>query len=88
MLRELLNLFEKLNDVIEIEEDERLVVEESNVTFYELRNLMTLLFKNAKDKTTQTVCADILKMLTIMELRNKPVPTIQKLKTSSPKVFG
>ena len=84
-MRELLNLFEKLNDCIDIQE--KVITEESDVTYYELRKLVTMLYKTAKKPESKTVLGDILKSLTVMELQKKPVPTIQKLKSKSPKVF-
>ena len=84
-MRELLNLFEKLNDCIELQE--KVITEESDVTYYELRKLVTMLYKTTKKAESKTVLGDILKSLTVMELQKKPVPTIQKLKSKSPKVF-
>ena len=65
-----------------------LLNEASDLTYYELRRLITMLFKMSKDKDAKKVISEVLKNLTVLELKNKPVPTIQKLKTVSPKIFG
>ena len=83
-MRTLLKLFEKLNNY----EFEPVILESSDVTYYELRRLITVIYRTVKEKETKTVLADILKALTVMEIQQKPVPTIKKLKSISPKVFG
>jgi hypothetical protein len=85
---EFIKLLRKLEEVFDEQVNEQLFCEESDVTYYELRKLMTMLFKTVKGKETKNVIGEILKALTMMELKQKPVPTINKLKSTSPKVFG
>ena len=65
----------------------RILNEDSALTYYELRQFITLLYKTISDKDTKSVLGEILKSLTVMELRKLPVPTIKKLKSQSPKIF-
>ena len=81
------NLFLKLNSCIE-EHVEEFVLTEGSTTYYELRKFITLLFKTVKEPITKKILADILKALTVLEIKNMPVPTIKKLKAVSPKIFG
>ena len=60
---------------------------ENDLTYYELRKFVTSLFRNVKEIETKKVLADILKALAVLEIKNKPVPTIKKLKATSPKIF-
>jgi len=85
---EFIKLLRKLEEVFDEQVNEQLINESSDVTYYELRKLMTMLFKTVKRKETKNVIGEILKALTMMELKQKPVPTINKLKSTSPKVFG
>jgi hypothetical protein len=87
---EFIQHLKKLNLLL-VEEDlpkEKIINESSDVTYYELRKLMTMLFKTVKGKDTKNAVGEILKALTVMELKQRPVPTINKLKSTSPKVFG
>jgi len=85
---ELIKLLRKLEECFDEDIPEKILLEESDLTYYELRKLVTVLFKQVKSKDTKDVLSDILKTLTVMELKTKPVPTVQKLKSTSPKVFG
>lgn len=84
MEKRLLELFTILENIsVELP-----LYESSDITYYELRRLITIMYKMAKDKVTKNVLGDILKILTVLELKKQPVPTIQKLKSHSPKIFG
>lgn len=78
------NLFTKLNNYNISEQ----LLTESDLTYYSLRKFITLLFRTVKNADTKGVLADILKALAVLEIKNKPVPTIKKLKSLSPKIFG
>ena len=58
------------------------------VTYYNMRQFITLLRRVADDKTLKDSLLSLLKALTILEIRNMPAPTIQKLKKISPVIFG
>ena len=80
----LIKLFEQLNNVL----NEEIPLFESDLTYYELRRFLTLVYRTVNDKDTKDVLANILKALAVLELRRMPVPTIKKLKSTSPKIFG
>jgi hypothetical protein len=62
--------------------------EVSNVTFYEIRSLITHIAKDVSRKDTKAILDDILKTLERLEVSNKPVPTIAKLKTTSKSILS
>lgn len=62
--------------------------EEKGVTYYELRVFLTMLYRQINDETTKKVLGNILKTLAVMEIRKIPIPTVKKLKGSSPIIFG
>ena len=79
----------KLNELILLKKSDKwLLLESDGLTYYELRQFLTLLYKNIKDKPTKEILANVLKILTVMEIRKLPVPTIKKLKSASPKIFA
>jgi uncharacterized FlaG/YvyC family protein len=80
----IINLFKKLNESL----NEEIPLFESDLTYYELRRFLTLIYRTVKDKDTKDVIANILKALAVLELKRMPVPTIKKLKSTSPKIFG
>jgi hypothetical protein len=59
----------------------------NKLTYYELRQFLTLLLKNANKIETKYMLDDLLKILGKLEILNKPVPTIAKIKTISPNIF-
>lgn len=77
--------FSNLNDKIEVRR--RLLKEDSDLTFHELRGFVALLMRTVRDKDTKSTLNDILMALGKLEVMNKPTPTIKKLKGRSPKVF-
>ena len=81
------NLFIKLDNCITQNDIVRMSINES-LSYYELRKFVTLLYRTVKDSSTKSVIADILKALAVLEIKNKPIPTIKKLKSISPKIFG
>ncbi len=62
--------------------------ESTGITYYELRQLLTLFIKNTHDSQTKKVITELIKIIYIMELKDKPVPNIRKLKNISPQIFG
>ena len=82
MDEQLYNLFNKLNLAVPLFESE------GGVTYHDLRAFTTLLYKNVKSKDTKIVLGDILRTLAVMEIKHLTVPTLKKLKSNSPKVFG
>jgi len=81
------NLFNKLNGLITLQEP-YILSEDSGLTYYELRRFVTLLYRNSKEKSTKEVLGDLLKVLTVLEIRKQPVPVIKKLKSNSPEIFS
>ena len=57
------------------------------VTYYNLRQFITLLFRNTSNSEMKKLMLELLKILAKLEVMNKPVPTIKKLKEVSPLVF-
>ena len=82
MEERLYNLFGSLRGELPLFE------QEGGVTYYDLRQFVTILYKNVKEKQTKVVLGDILRTLAVMEIKRLTVPTIKKLKSSSPAVFG
>lgn len=83
-----LEYYDKLSDDIFVYDNTmQLITEDSDISYYELRMLFTLLFKYTTDKDTKKILANVLKVLTSLEIRNKPVPTIKKLKSNSKPIF-
>jgi hypothetical protein len=77
-------LFSRLNQSVISE----FPIYEGDLTYYELRKFITLLFRTVKNADTKKILADILKALAVLEIKNMPVPTIKKLKSISPKIFS
>jgi len=63
------------------------LLEDTGITYYELRQLMTIFYKSTNDTTTKKVISELLKILSIRELRKLPIPPIKKLKNISPNIF-
>ena len=70
-----------------VSDDVMVISEASETTYYEVRQFLTLIFKNVKKPETMKVIDDLLKVLGKLEIMNKPVPTIKKLKSISPAIF-
>jgi len=64
-----------------------LVTESSDVTYYELRQFVTLLMSTVNQRDSRSVLNDILLGIGKLEVLGKPTPSIRKLKGVSPKVF-
>lgn len=86
MENEFFNLLESLNSSGVVSEE--IISEDSDLTYYELRRFLTLLFRKIKDKDTKKIFGEVLKALTVLELQRIPVPTVKKLKSVSPLIFG
>jgi hypothetical protein len=82
MEQEFLNLF------LEIQKfgGGKMILNES-VTYYQLRSFLTLLYKTSNDSDYKKMIMESLKILSILEVREKPIPTIKKLKSNSPEIF-
>jgi hypothetical protein len=80
------SLYTRISENIDDEVDTYLT-ESSNITYFELRTLFTMLYKTTSDITTKKVVSEILKSLSVREVRNIPMPKIKKLKSNSPLVF-
>lgn len=88
-MEEFLEQLKQLNEVITLKEkDKWLLLEGEGLTYYQLRQFLTVLLKQVHDKVTKDVLANILKTLVVMEIKKLPIPTIQKLKSTSPKIFN
>ncbi len=70
-----------------VPDDILMISEASGTTYYEVRQFLTLIFKNVKKPETMKVIDDLLKVLGKLEIMNKPAPTIKKLKSISPAIF-
>lgn len=77
--------FRYINEHIEVRS--RVLSENSDLTYHELRAFVTLLMKTIKDKNTKSVLSDILMALGKLEVLNRPAPTVRKMKGVSPKIF-
>jgi len=64
------------------------LLESTGITYYELRQLLTIFYKSTNDKSTKNVIGELIKILTKRELRKIPIPPIKKLKSISPTIFG
>lgn len=60
--------------------------ESSNLTYHELRTLLTIIARNTKDSATKRVLTEILYVLGALEVKNVPVPTMRRY-SGSKKVF-
>jgi hypothetical protein len=60
---------------------------ESGVTYYDLRRFLTLLTRNNKDESVKKMLTSVIKTLASLEVKNKPVPLIPRLKSISPELF-
>lgn len=58
-----------------------------SVTYYNLRQFLTLLHKNSNDSDLNKLIVNLLKVLAKLEIRNMPIPTIKKLSSVSPEIF-
>lgn len=58
------------------------------LTYYELRQFLTLLLKTVNDTNTKNVLNDLLKASGKLEIMKVPVPSIKKQKSVSPEIFG
>jgi hypothetical protein len=79
-------ILNKLFERLDISEFNLPIVESSGLTYYELRKLITMIYRQAKGETKK-VLADILKIVTNLEIKKKPVPMIKKLANNSAEVF-
>jgi len=69
-------------------EDNWIIINEATgLTYYELRQFMTLLLKNTNGPEAKKVLDSLLKTLGKLEMMNKPTPAIAKLKAISPSIF-
>jgi hypothetical protein len=85
MENKLLKLFLELNVKLD---SVKVPLFESDLTYYELRKFLTIMFKNIRDTDTKKILGEILKILTVMELKKQTVPTVKKLRSTSPNIFG
>jgi hypothetical protein len=75
-----------MNSTVEI--NESLLLENlSDLTYYNLRQFVTLLHHSSNDNIFKKLLLELFKILAILEIKNKPIPTIQKLKNISPSIF-
>jgi hypothetical protein len=58
-----------------------------SITYYNLRQFITMMINFTSDSGTKGILKDILITLTKMEVLNKPIPSIKKLKSASPEIF-
>jgi hypothetical protein len=57
------------------------------VTYYDLRSFLTVLKKSTSDESLKKMLKQLIKTVAKLEVKNVPVPTIQKLKSISPEIF-
>lgn len=68
-------------------EDLELLLESSNLTYYELRKFLTVLNKINKDPIVNRVITSILQTLSALEIRNVKIPTLKRYAKVSKKIF-
>jgi hypothetical protein len=88
-------LYQRLQDIDPLVEalDETItegkaVLLTEGVTYYNLRQFLTLMYRSTSDSSLKGSLLEILKVLARLEVLNRPVPTIKKLTTNSPEIFG
>lgn len=69
------------------EVDVKQLCEESNLTYYELRKLLTILIKINKDPVLIRVLNSLLQSLSALEVKNVSIPTVKRITKSSKKIF-
>lgn len=69
------------------EVDAKQLCEESNLTYYELRKLLTILIKINKDPVLIRVLNSLLQSLSALEVKNVSIPTVKRITKSSKKIF-
>jgi hypothetical protein len=57
------------------------------VTYYDMRSFLTILRKASGDDSLKKMLKELIKTIAKLEIKNIPVPTIQKLKSVSPQIF-
>lgn len=83
-MNELYEQLELVND--HISQDIQIFCE-SDVTYYNLRQFVTIVYRETRDNALKQMLLELLKVLAKLEMKGKPVPTVQKLKSVSPKIF-
>lgn len=68
-------------------DDLELLLESSNLTYYELRKFLTILNKINKDPIANRVITSILQTLSALEIRNVKIPTLKRYAKLSKKIF-
>ena len=58
-----------------------------SITYYNLRQFITLMHRTTSDTALKGLFLELLKVLAKLEVVNKPVPAIKKLKSISPEIF-
>ncbi|HPM74235.1 MAG TPA: hypothetical protein PLA71_00770 [Saccharofermentans sp.] len=61
---------------------------ESELTYYELRRFLAYLISSKPSQALQDVLVELIKLITMLEIKGKPVPLLRKNVASSPQVFG
>jgi len=85
VLFEQLRVIEEYSDELKITESKQIL--EEGLTYYSLRQFVTLLFRSTSDAALKKMLLELLKILARLEVMKKPVPTIKKLKDISPQIF-
>jgi hypothetical protein len=65
------------------------LVSENNggLTYYELRQFLTILLKQTSNSEVKKIVSNILKTVSKLEIMKVPVPALRKQKSISPKIF-
>ena len=79
-------IINKLFEKVALSQFEIPLMEENDITYYQLRLLFTRIYQQSQGETKK-ILSDILKIVTKMSIMNKPLPTIKKLSNNSAKVF-
>jgi hypothetical protein len=66
--------------------EQEMILNES-LTYYELRQFITVLFKNTKDSNTKNMLKELIRIITKLEIVDIPLPVIRKQKSKSPEIF-
>ena len=65
----------------------QLVNEQAGLTYYELRQFLTILLKQSGNSEVKRLIDNLLKTISKLEIMRVPVPAIKKQKSISPKIF-
>ena len=84
--RQLYSVLDAVYTTEDLIKDGKYLINEA-LTYYELRQFITLMYNNIKDKNTKGVMKELLRIITKLEILGLPLPIIRKQKSRSPEIF-